>query len=116
MAVQELERINADKQYRQLLETREKSELVFRTLLTEARQDGLEDGRREGIQKGHDELIQKMLEKGKTPEEISELTEVSLQDVLRIADESQKKSASNRVAEDPAPFARTKPRRTRNKL
>ena len=107
MAVQELERINADKKYRQLLETREKSELVHRTLLTEARQ--------EGIDARNFELIQKMLAKGKTPEEISELTDISLQDVLLIAGKNPKKSPPNRVAETPKPFASSKPRRTRKK-
>ena len=111
MAMHELERINADKQYRQLLETREKSDLVHRTLLTEARQEGREEGHLEGRQ----ELIQKMLEKGKTPEEISELTDVSLRDVLRIAGENQKKSVSKKVAETPKPFAVSKPTRTRKK-
>ena len=33
MAMHELERINADKQYRQILETREKSDLIIRTLI-----------------------------------------------------------------------------------
>ena len=137
MAVHELERVNADKLYRQLLETREKSDLVWRTRLAEARQDGAQEGiqkgiqvgrqegiqegtqkgiqvgRQEGRQEGVGELIRKMLGKGKTPEEVSELTEVSLQEVMRIAGEKQTKSHSKKVSEAPASFGGSKPRRTR---
>ena len=55
MAMHELERINADKQYRQILETREKSDLIIRTLITEARDEGRMEGRDEGRKEGHDE-------------------------------------------------------------
>jgi hypothetical protein len=41
MAIQELDRVNSDKTYRQLLETREKSELYVRPRIAESRQDSL---------------------------------------------------------------------------
>ena len=116
MAVHELERINADKQYRQLLEAREKSELVHRTLLTEARQEGHQEGRqegrreglRDGMQQGRKELVQKMLAKGKTPKEISELTDIPLPEVLRFAEANEQKSSPNKVSEVSKPFAKMK--------
>jgi predicted transposase/invertase (TIGR01784 family) len=123
MAMHQLEKVNADKQYRQLLETREKSELVYRTLLAEATQRGLEEGRQmgreEGREKGREardaELVHKMLEKGKSPEEISEILDRSLSDVLRFADNFAKKPSPNRVCEPVPRFSAKIPKKKRSR-
>ena len=69
------------------------------------------DGFKEGRKEGHIELIKKMLGKGKSPEEVSNLTDVPLQEVLRIAHTKPDKPTPNMVSETSEPFTKAKPRK-----
>ena len=142
MAMHELERINADKQYRQILETREKSDLIIRTLITEARDEGRMEGRDEGRKEGHDEgrkegrdegrkegrdegrdeerkeIIQMMLKMGHAPEVIAKFTGLSLDRILvaETEDKIRVPLGPNKVSENSRPFVTAKPIRTRKKV
>ena len=134
MAMHELERINADKQYRQILETREKSDLIIRTLITEARDEGRMEGRDEGRKEGHDEgrkegrdegrdeerkeIIQMMLKMGHAPEVIAKFTGLPLNRILvaETEDKIRVPLGPNKVSENSRPFVTAKPIRTRKKV
>jgi predicted transposase YdaD len=102
MAIHELDRINADKTYRQLLETREKSELYVRTRIAESRQEGREEEKMD--------LVLKMLNKGKTPAEISDLTDIPVPEIMRIAKTASLSGSPipprDKVSETPKPFGK----------
>jgi len=138
MAMHELERINADKQYRQILETREKSDLIIRTLITEARDEGRMEGRDEGRMEGRDEgrmegrdegrkegrdeerkeIIQMMLKMGHAPEVIAKFTGLPLNRILvaETEDKIRVPLGPNKVSENSRPFVTAKPIRTRKKV
>jgi len=142
MAMHELERINADKQYRQILETREKSDLIIRTLITEARDEGRMEGRDEGRKEGRDEgrkegrdegrkegrdegrdeerkeIIQMMLKMGHAPEVIAKFTGLPLNRILvaETEDKIRVPLGPNKVSENSRPFVTAKPIRTRKKV
>ena len=52
------------------------------------REEGIKEGRREGkiegVKEGRKELILKMLEKGQTPEQISSLTDITVEAIKSI--------------------------------
>ena len=64
MAVNELKRINADAELRQLLELRAKEAHDRATALAEARERGIEEGIQKGIERGIERGIEKGIEKG----------------------------------------------------
>ena len=118
MAMHELERINADKQYRQILQTREKSDLIIRTLITEARDEGRDEGRKEGRDEERKEIIQMMLKMGHAPEVIAKFTGLSLDRILvaEAEDKIRVPLGPNKVSENSRPFVTAKPTRTRKKV
>ncbi len=74
--------------------------------------------RNEGIEKGRElrdiELVQKMLGKGKTPKDIIELTDIPLQEVLRIAHTNETKPGPLKVSETSQPYSKIKPRKKKS--
>lgn len=50
----------------------------------EGRKEGREQGIEEGVAIGENRLINIMLQKGKTPEEIAELCDYSVDDILKV--------------------------------
>ena len=57
---------------------------VFNDEYVAAENRGLEKGRVEGLEEGRTSIIEKMLRKGKTPEEIADLTDVEVADIRKI--------------------------------
>lgn len=121
MAMQELGRINSDEKYRRLLEDREKSELVRRTRLAQARLDGLEEGHKEGLkeglQKGQASLIATMLQNGATVESIIALTGLSSEELNELLKQipALPTGQPKKVSEAHAPFGQGKPSKTKRK-
>ena len=64
-------------------------EYNFASHMNSIREEALEDGRQEGIsigeERGNERLIKKMLSKGKSPEEISDLTDIPLEDIQKYS-------------------------------
>lgn len=107
MAINELRRINADDRLRARIEQRDKAErdLISREkslkkaleaarakIVAEGKAQGIAEGKAEGIAEGSELMLRKnvraMLAKGLTPEFISEVTERSVEEILKIQAES----------------------------
>jgi predicted transposase/invertase (TIGR01784 family) len=56
----------------------------------DGRAEGLEEGREKGREERDAELVKKMLAKGRTPQEIADLTDIPIHEVRRMADEKRK--------------------------
>ena len=54
----------------------------------EGREEGIKEGRREGIREGKVQIIQKLLGKGRSCEEISDLLDIPLEEVRQAEKES----------------------------
>ncbi len=48
------------------------------------KQEGLQEGLQKGLQKGMQEAVAKLYKKGKTPEEISELLDIPLDEIKKL--------------------------------
>jgi predicted transposase YdaD len=53
---------------------------------------GIEQGIVQGIEQGKAQLILTMLEKGKTPHEISDLCDIPVENILKVQEESLQKA------------------------
>ena len=60
-------------------------EYNFKSHMNSIREEALEDGITIGEERGSERLIKSMLGKGKSPEEIADLTDVPLADVLKYS-------------------------------
>ena len=68
---------NADKEMRARMEDRENSQIYLSLIRGSGYKKGMEDGEKKGRLEGKKDLIKNMLLKGKTKEEILELTNLS---------------------------------------
>jgi len=92
MAVNELKRINADAELRQLLELRAKEAHDRATALAEARERGIEEGIQKGIEKGIEKgareerlvVARRMLSRGLEAPFVAETTGLPLEEVHRL--------------------------------
>ena len=89
MAVSELQKVNADRELRQLLEQQEKERHDMASLMANARKAGLAQGLKQGLEKGMDEGVRKgvvltirqLVDSGLSPAEVATRLHLTLQDV-----------------------------------
>ncbi len=78
--------------YEQLFDDEESLKMVKREHEKIGLQKGIEQGREQGIEQGREEhkaeIVRTIRSKGKTPEEISELTDIPLDEVEAILSET----------------------------
>ena len=86
--VKELQKINADAEKRQLMETREKTRTVLNTIKSDAYTRGLKRGEKKGLDRGKLEVAVKMHEAGMSNAEISKLTGLTEEDLQKHFDNS----------------------------
>ena len=74
--------------YEQLFDDEESFKVALReekkVALREGREEGRKKGREEGRQEHRVEIVRTMSSKGKTPREISDLTDIPLEDIKTI--------------------------------
>jgi len=103
MAINELRRVNSDKEVRQIIEAREKEAHLRASALYHAemrgRTEGRTEGRNEGRTENRTEMIKRLLSLGKSPAEISDLLGVSLEEIASCSPQG--------VAEEAPPFSKT---------
>ena len=87
-AIEQLEEMSADEKERELYEIRERSRLTYNTEIYEARRKGLEDGKKIGEKRGEkrekENIAKKLLIKGMSIEEISEITQLTEQEIKTL--------------------------------
>ena len=83
MAVNELQKINADRELRQLLEQQEKEAHELASLQENARRAGLEKGRVEGRADGLGEAVRQLVASGMTPDEVATRLQLSPPEVTK---------------------------------
>lgn len=90
-AKEELDKINMDKRERELAELREKAIRDELAIRKSGYREGLEEGIKEGKEKGSAEekinIAKKLIEKGLNIKEISEITELSINEIEKILKE-----------------------------
>ncbi len=70
--------------YEQLFDDEESFKVALREEKKVALREGREEGRMEGRQEHRTEIVRTMSSKGKTPREISDLTDIPLEDIETI--------------------------------
>ena len=82
--MEEIERVNQDPKFIEYMSTEEDERKMMNTMLKRAREEGLEEGLEQGIEQGIEqgkiELMKKLLEKGFSKEEVSDLLDVPIND------------------------------------
>ncbi|MCB1144749.1 MAG: hypothetical protein KDK54_21045 [Leptospiraceae bacterium] len=99
MALEELEKISGNREYQNIYEMRMKAEMDHASRLKGAEKKGIEIGEKIGIEKGEKIGEKKGLKKGilalhsigKSPEEISILLDISLEEVYKILNSDEAK-------------------------
>ena len=63
------------------IRSQEKSDMTMETAIDEAREEGLEQGLTQGVAQGRKQLVCEMISRGMTPELISDMTGLSLDEI-----------------------------------
>ena len=94
-AREELAKIEADKELMERISLEELAEFDQKNALCHAREEGeqigMEKGEQKGLQKGKKEIIKNMLKANMTIEQISQMTELSKDEILEIEKELNEK-------------------------
>ena len=83
-AYEMLKHMSADEKKRLEYEAREKAIRDYNSQMQASRKEGFVAGKEEGERKKATSIIANMLQKGKTPEEIADMTGESLEEVLKV--------------------------------
>ena len=90
-AREELAKIEADKELMERIRLEELAEFDQKNALCHAREEGEQIGMEKGIQKGKKEIVKNMLKANMTIEQISQMTELSKDEILEIEKELNEK-------------------------
>ena len=90
-AREELAKIEADKELMERIRLEELAEFDQKNALCHAREEGEQIGMEKGIQKGKKEIVKNMLKANVTIEQISQMTELSKDEILEIEKELDEK-------------------------
>ena len=87
----EVERMNEDREFANMMDQEEEARKLHNTLISEAKNDGFVEGRSEGITEGETnkavEIAKKMLAKNKSIEEIVEYTDLTPEEIKKLKKE-----------------------------
>ncbi len=94
MAINELQRINADEKMRRRMADREKEEFdlaiikgaVYKRGKEDGKAEGKAEGRVEGVLETRRQIVLQMLAKGITLKEISEIAAIPVEDIQKFTD------------------------------
>ena len=91
MALEELEKISGNREYQNIYEMRMKAEMDHASRLIGAEKRGIEIGEKIGEKKGLKKGILALHSIGKSPDEISILLDISLEEVHKILNSDEPK-------------------------
>jgi len=83
-AYEMLKHMSADEKKRLEYEAREKAIRDYHSQMQASREEGRKEGREEGKKEGVASIITNMLRKGKSPEEIADMTGEDLEEIQEI--------------------------------
>ena len=83
-AYEMLKHMSADEKKRLEYEAREKAIRDYHSQMQASREEGRKEGREEGKKEGVASIITNMLRKGKSPEEIADMTGEDLEEIQKI--------------------------------
>ena len=83
-AYEMLKHMSADEKKRLEYEAREKAIRDYHSQIQASREEGRKEGREEGKKEGVASIITNMLRKGKSPEEIADMTGEDLEEIQEI--------------------------------
>lgn len=83
-AYEMLKHMSADEKKRLEYEAREKAIRDYHSQMQASREEGRKEGREEGRKEGVASIITNMLRKGKSPEEIADMTGEDLEEIQEI--------------------------------
>lgn len=82
--MEELNKINKDYVFREYMTKEEDDEKMLNTLVSRAKKEGLEQGLQQGIEQKHKEIIDKLISKNYTINQISELLDITTEEIEKI--------------------------------
>ena len=88
-AIEELKRMNLTETEEEVYEARQKAIWDYNSQMLAAKEDGFEKGKEEGLKVGKISIVKKLLKKGMTIEEISEITEIAKEEIEEIKKENK---------------------------